>query len=449
MADLPEGRVPSQRESALKREVLVASLLFAAMFFSVAGLGTSLIIRDLGKKETSRLLQTYTTELRELIARIPTTETKKGFLQQTVVTTRLNEFAAEKKFFDSMEIYDDQGNLVYRDDKLRGGQILAGDLHVLGLAPGQQRVETKNRIPIEVPVPIEPGKMGKAVLSVSEAVLEKQAQEFRRELVTKLVGMVGLICLMVALAYLYVLRVIRLSRRIEKEAQNQLRLSYLGLLSSGIAHEIKNPINSIHMNLQMLEEEVSQGAGPEEIRSWLDPIRREIRRLERLVNDFLLYAKPLTPRLETVSLPRLLEDLARLVAEEARAQGVALAVEASPDLPAPETDEGLLRTALLNLVLNAVQASPPGSRVLLRALPGEKAVILEVQDQGEGIPPENRERVFDIFFTTRKGGTGLGLPIARRLAETLGGDLSLAPCEGKGACFRLTLPLSEKGRGTS
>jgi len=72
-----------------------------------------------------------------------------------------------------------------------------------------------------------------------------------------------------------------------------------------------------------------------------------------------------------------------------------------------------------------------------------------VQDEGEGIPPENRERVFDIFFTTRKGGTGLGLPIARRLAETLGGDLSLAPCEGKGACFRLTLPLSEKGRGTS
>lgn len=449
MADLSEARIPSPRESALKREVFVASLLFAAMFFSVAGLGTSLIIRDLGKKETTRLLQTYTAELRDLIAKIPTTETKKGFLQQTVVTTRLNEFAAEKKFFDSMEIYDDQGNLVYRDDKLRGGQILAGDLHVLGLAPGQQRVETKNRIPIEVPVPIEPGKMGKAVLSVSEAVLEKQAQDFRRELVTKLVGMVGLICLMVALAYLYVLRVIRLSRRIEKEAQNQLRLSYLGLLSSGIAHEIKNPINSIHMNLQMLEEEVSQGAGPEEIRGWLEPIRREIRRLERLVNDFLLYAKPLAPRRETVSLPRLLEDLARLVSEEARAQGVALVVEASPELPAPETDEGLLRTALLNLVLNAVQACPPGSRVHLRAHPGEREVVLEVQDEGEGIAPENRERVFDIFFTTRKGGTGLGLPIARRLAEALGGTLTLAPSSGTGACFRLTLPLAEKDRGSS
>lgn len=448
MAGFPEENAVASRQSSLQREGILAALVFAAIFLTVIGFGATIIIRDLGKRETAKVLQGYSEELRALMARIPTTEVQKGFKEQTIVTTRLNEFAAEKKFFESVELYDEKGTLVFRDDRLKGGQILGGDVDVLGLKPGQQRVETKNRIPIEVSVPMEPGKMGRAVLSVSESLLIKQADEFRRELITKFVLLVALILLMVGLAFIYVLRVLKLSRRMEQEAQSQLRLSYLGLLSSGIAHEIKNPINSIQMNLQMLEEEVVSGASQEDVRSWLDPIRKEIRRLERLVNDFLLYARPLSPTIQTTSLQRVLEELRRLVSEEAKASGVALRVDVAEDLPSIETDEGLLRTALLNLVLNAIQASPAGGEVRVSAvLDGSGETSVEVRDNGPGVPEDQRERVFDIFFTTRQGGTGLGLPIARRLAETLGGSLSIVGPSSEGACFRLVLPAEAPPHG--
>ncbi len=448
MAGFPEENRLVSRQSALRREGILASVVFAAMFLAVVGFGATIIIRDLGKRETAKVLQGYSEELRALMARIPTTEVQKGFKEQTIVTTRLNEFAAEKKFFESVELYDEKGVLVFRDDRLKGGQLLGGDVEALGLKPGQQRVETKNRIPIEVSVPMEPGKMGRAVLSVSESVMIRQADEFRRELITKFLLLLAVILTMVGLAYVYVLRVLKLSRRMEQEVQNQQRLSYLGLLSSGIAHEIKNPINSIQMNLQMLEEEVASGASQEDVRSWLDPIRKEIRRLERLVNDFLLYARPLSPTIETTSLQRVLEELRRLVHEEAKASGIRLRVEVPEDLPSLETDEGLLRTALLNLVLNAIQASPNGGEVRITAISeggGETAV--EVIDEGPGVPEDQRERVFDIFFTTRQGGTGLGLPIARRLAETLGGRLSIVGPPESGARFRLVLPAEVPSRG--
>jgi len=427
--------------SAYRREMIWASILFAFIFLTVLGLGSSIIISDLSNKEVFKMLNGYSKELEESLARVPTTQTLTGFQQQKIVSTRLNEFLTDKKIFESVELYDAQGHLVPLEDRLKAGYLVPG-ADPKGLRPGEQEVETRNRIPISVPIPIEPGKMGTAILSVSQDVLARQATQFRNEMVVRLVVLMGIISMLLGLAFIYVLRLLRLTRRIEAEAQDQQRLSYIGLLSSGIAHEVKNPLNSIQMNLQLLEEEAASGTTPERLHTWIEPIQREIRRLERLVNDFLLYARPLTATAQPVRVQPVLESIAGLVAEEARQRGVRIAVEVPKDLPVLTTDESLLRTALMNLVFNAVQALDGGGTVTLRASAEGMVVRFEVTDDGPGIPADRREQIFEIFFTTKAGGTGLGLPIARRIVEALGGTLSLEEGE-PGARFRVTLPWTQ------
>ncbi len=435
----PLGTPLESRRSAYRREVLWASVLFAFIFLTVLGLGSSIVISDLSNKEVFKMLNGYGRELEESLARVPTTRTLTGFQQQKIVTTRLNEFMTDKKIFDSFELYDDKGNLVHQEDRPVGGKIILGE-DPSGLQKGQEQIETSPRVPIAVRVPIEPGKMGTAILSVSQDVLARQATRFRNEMVVRIVLLMGIILFLLGLAFIYVLRLLRLTRRIESDAQDQERLSYLGLLSSGIAHEVKNPLNSIQMNLQLLEEEAASGATQEQVHGWIVPIQREIRRLERLVNDFLLFARPLNAGAQEVRARLLLESIAELVAEEARQKGVRIVVEAEEDLPLLMTDESLLKTALLNLVFNAVQAMEGGGTVTLRASSEGKAAIFEVADDGPGISDDRREKIFDIFFTTKAGGTGLGLPIARRILEGLGGSLDLLDREGPGACFRAALP---------
>ena len=442
MARKRHGIPIEHRRSAYRRELLWASVLFSGIFLVVLGMGSRIIIKELSNKEVFKMLHGYTMKLEQSLEKVPKTETLTGIKQQKIITTRLNEFLSDQKIFDSVELYDENGNLVQHFDTLKAGYLVPGK-DPKGLQPGQQEIETANRIPISVKVPIEAGKFGTAILSVSEEVLARQATEFRNDMLVKIVGLVAIISLLLLLAFLYVLRLLRLTRRIEAEAQDQERLSYLGLLSSGIAHEVKNPLNSIQMNLQLLEEEAATGASHEQIHDWIVPIQREIRRLERLVNDFLLFARPLNAETQEVRADVLLGSIAELVAEEARHKGVHLVVEAPGDLPVVSTDESLLRTAILNLVFNAVQAIECTGTVTLRAALEGKTAVFEIADDGPGIPEERREKAFDIFFTTKSGGTGLGLPIARRILEGLGGDLDLVDSEGPGATFRATLPLSQ------
>ncbi len=427
------------RRSAYKREVVWASVLFAFIFLAVLGLGSAIIITDLSNKEVSQMLHGYGEELQKSVENVPTTQTVKGFQQQKIVTTRLSEFLTDKKIFDSYDLYDENGNFLRHEDQLKAGYLLNG-ADPSGLQKGQQEVVTGTRIPIRVKVPIEPGKLGTAILSVSEDVLARQATQFRNDMVTKIMGLIAVISLLLTLAFAYVLRLLKLTRRLEADAQDQQRLSYLGLLSSGIAHEVKNPLNSIQMNLQLLEEEATSGSAPEKLHAWIEPIQREIRRLERLVNDFLLFARPLTSNPQPVQVNLILNSIADLVTEEARQRGVHMHVEVPEDLPVTVTDESLLRTALMNLVFNAIQALQNGGNVVLRANVENGRWVFDVEDDGPGVPPDKQEEIFQIFFTTKAGGTGLGLPIARRIMEGLGGNLSLADRPGGGTRFRATLP---------
>jgi signal transduction histidine kinase len=448
VVEFPGGpEVTQKRVSAFKRELVWSAILFALMFGTVLALGSLILLRDLGDKEVIRMLNTYSKDLETQLKQVPSTQTLKGYQQQKVTVTRLNLFMAERKIFDSYKLYDEQGKLVKQGEVLRDGTFVEGDPPE-NLLPGQAQTTFSKKIPMVVDVPIEQGKVGKAIFSVSQEVLTRQAQEFRKEMMVKVLVMGCTILLLLAAAYLYVLRLLRLSRRIEFDAQKQERLSYLGLLSSGMAHEIKNPLNSIQMNLQLLEEEVLSGGDRESVRSWIDPIRKEIRRLEHLVNDFLLYARPMQPECRPFTVGPFLQAIAHFLEGEAAQRGVSLEVRVAPELPEICADEGLLRTALMNLVLNAIQSMPSGGKVRMDAGREGDRLRMDVVDTGPGIPLEKVEDIFQIFVTTKPGGTGLGLPIARRIAESHGGSLRAVPSGERGgkdgACMRMEVLLGDK-----
>jgi signal transduction histidine kinase len=218
------------------------------------------------------------------------------------------------------------------------------------------------------------------------------------------------------------------------------RLSALGELSAGLAHEIRNPLASIEGAVQIL----GRRELPEETRQeFTDLAYREVVRLKGLLTNFLEFARPAPPRLVASDVGPLLESVAKLASETATMAKVVLRIEAAGDLPPIAVDVEQIKQVLLNLVINAIQAMPNGGHITLRAARDRENVQVEVEDQGVGIPAENLERVFDPFFTTRSSGTGLGLSIAYQIVSQHGGHISAGPNPQHGMTFSVTLPVAK------
>ena len=244
---------------------------------------------------------------------------------------------------------------------------------------------------------------------------------------------------LLVLASFYVVHLIRKNRRLEQARQSAARASYVGLLASGLAHEIRNPLNAMNMNLQMLEEEL-QLADPEQA-ELLDSTKSEIKRLERLVNNFLSYARPARPRFEARDLNQVVGQVVRLLDADFRQSEVKLVVDSEPLLPKVEIDETQLKQALINLMVNARQVLCNGGTVRVRTRAGSHGdAVVEIEDDGPGIATEVQQRIFDVFYSSRGGGTGLGLPIAKQIVERHGGSIELHSVEGRGTTFRIRLP---------
>ena len=219
------------------------------------------------------------------------------------------------------------------------------------------------------------------------------------------------------------------------------RLSALGELSAGLAHEIRNPLGSIEGAMQILCRPELPAETRQEFR---DLGQKEVNRLKGLLTNFLDFARPQTPRRSLTEPSQLLESVARLAAETAKMSEVQVRIESPDAVPAVSLDPEQMKQVLLNLVINAIQAMPAGGEVVLRTLNKTDAVILEVQDGGTGIPPEDLERVFNPFVTTRPGGTGLGLSIAYQIVTQHGGHIAARRNPEKGMTFRVTLPLGSE-----
>ncbi len=230
-------------------------------------------------------------------------------------------------------------------------------------------------------------------------------------------------------------------RRIENEIELSRRLAAIGRLTSGVAHEVKNPINAIVVHLELLREKMRE-IDPDTSRH-MDIIGREIHRLDRVVQMLVDFNRPVELRLSDFDLRRVIEDVALLASPEAARQGVQVETHLT-EWPLPVRADGdLIKQALLNVVLNGVQAMSGGGVLSIVARQQEDAASIEVHDQGTGIPPELRDKVFNLYFTTKKSGSGIGLAMTYRVLQLHNGALDFVTEVGKGTTFRLILPLAE------
>jgi two-component system, NtrC family, sensor histidine kinase HydH len=220
------------------------------------------------------------------------------------------------------------------------------------------------------------------------------------------------------------------------------RLSAAGRLAASLAHEIRNPLASISGAAGIL----SRGAAPPEyVHDSLDIIQKESQRLNKLLTSFLNFANPRSPRLQRTDPAALLHSVALLAAHVAEERRVTL-VQEPRDLSSDiECDPEQLKQVLLNLVLNAIEASPADSAVNLSIHSEGDRLLIEVADQGAGIAGEMADRIFDPFFTTKTTGTGLGLAISSMIVSHHGGALSFRNNADRGATFRVELPVRQEG----
>lgn len=234
-------------------------------------------------------------------------------------------------------------------------------------------------------------------------------------------------------------------RQAHRELQENLetikradRLSALGQLSAGLAHEIRNPLASIEGAVTVLQRE---SASEERRREFLDIIQKESRRLSRLLTRFLKFARPSDPDPQVIDIANLLDSVISLARHADGANRVDLRKEIEPGVSTAKCDPEQIKQVLLNLVMNAVQAMPRGGTILLRVREDETQITMDVEDQGTGIDPVSVERVFDPFFTTKDTGTGLGLSVAYQIVRRHGGNLTIPRNSPNGATFRVSLPL--------
>jgi signal transduction histidine kinase/type II secretory pathway pseudopilin PulG len=227
--------------------------------------------------------------------------------------------------------------------------------------------------------------------------------------------------------------------RISRQLQVSERLAALGRVTAGVAHEVKNPLNSMRLWLENLKECLP--AGEEMPRQAVAVLDSEIDRLDSVVKRFLDFMRTPEMRLEETQI----EDLLREIAEVARPQldRAGVQVETSyADLPPLNVDRALIKQALLNLVLNAIEAMPQGGKLTLALERRGDQAEIRVTDTGKGIPPEQRTRVFQLFFTTRPGGSGIGLASAYRAVQLHDGEIDFDSEVGRGTTFRIDLPLA-------
>jgi signal transduction histidine kinase len=235
----------------------------------------------------------------------------------------------------------------------------------------------------------------------------------------------------------------------ERELVRSERLAAVGKMAAMITHEVRNPLSSIGLNAELLDEELghmsAERAG--EARQLLRAITREIDRLTAITEEYLSFARLPKPRLASASMAAVVDDLARFVREELLAMNVELIVEHARDLPAAPLDEGQVRQALLNLVryaAEALAASGGGGHVWIRTRSAADAIVVEVADDGPGIPAELADRLFDPFVSTKQGGTGLGLALTQQIVKDHGGVIRVSRTPGTGATFTFELPLSSR-----
>lgn len=230
----------------------------------------------------------------------------------------------------------------------------------------------------------------------------------------------------------------------QASGDGEKRLAWLGTLAGGLAHEIKNPLSTMAINLSLLQEDFARTESTREKRALrkIEVLQREVKRLERILADFLAYARGVELDLQPTDLAEKLSELLEFLDAELRAGRIVVHTHFEADLPPVLVDRHRLRQACLNLIVNARQAMPEGGELVLVTRRLGDHAVLEVIDNGCGMDEATRERCFDAYFSTKKGGSGLGLPTVRRIAEEHGGEVWVESEVRRGTRFLMSLPFA-------
>jgi len=238
---------------------------------------------------------------------------------------------------------------------------------------------------------------------------------------------------------LVTLRDVESLERIGNQLQVSERLAALGRVTAGVAHEVKNPLNSMRLWLEVLKANMPTDPEPQQAVKMLDS---EIDRLDRAVKTFLNFTKPVELRLEETDIRPLLQDVIDAARPSIVKAGVDLRVDLPSEFPTLLLDQQLIHQAMLNLVLNASEFTPRGGRITLALRRSSDTAIISVADSGKGISPEDQKKIFQLFFTTRPGGSGIGLANAFRFVQLHNGQIEFESEVGRGTTFRVELPLA-------
>ena len=244
-----------------------------------------------------------------------------------------------------------------------------------------------------------------------------------------------------------ILRDITASRRTTQQTIESERFTALTLLAAGVAHEIGNPLNSLHIHLQLIERKIRKLRDTEEKRELQESIniaRAEINRLDSIVTQFLRAIRPSKPRLHPENINRLVEETVRFFEPEIQDRDIVVETELRPDLPPLELDRDQMKQVFYNVIKNSFEAMKRRGILRIRTDRDDTHVKVSFTDTGGGISAENLSRVFEPYFTTKVAGSGLGLLIVRRIVREHGGELAIESSEGKGLTLTLRLPLLDR-----
>lgn len=439
-------------EPSGSRRLLVAAVVFGVfVLFDIALFGW-LIDRSLSQRELKKILLETRSEAQGIAQVLAGRAQQEGKDLYTAIAleretqTYIDSVLRQRDIVQTVEIIDRDGVLVFRS---RNEATLPEPLGRPAPVPlsrehepqvEKKTVETLSNYDVAVPI----ADLGMLHIGISPTELEHRIGVLRADL-TRQASLVGGVTIALLLsAYLLIWWLWRRGQRFEAQAVEAERLAYIGSLASGLAHEIRNPLNSLNLNMQLLAEEDSDSrAAAGSRRRLLTITRSEIQRLERLVSDFLSYARPRPLELERVTAVALLEHCLEVLAGEIEARGARVEIEDRADGAEVRVDRAQLGQLLLNLAQNALAATQGTGRAPLVRLNCHRhggRVVLEVIDNGVGIPPKELEKIFELFYSTRKGGTGLGLAIVQRIARAHDAELAVQSTLGVGTSVSVSLP---------
>ena len=246
--------------------------------------------------------------------------------------------------------------------------------------------------------------------------------------------------------HVMILRDITESRRTAQQTIESERLNALMLLAAGVAHEIGNPLNSLHIHLQLMERSVQElhDGAKEELEQSIEVARSEVNRLDSIVTQFLKAIRPSRPQLRPENVNTIVEEAVRFFSPELQDREIVVEQELHSDLPLLQLDRDQMKQALYNVIKNSLEAMRRHGTLRIRTEVDDTHVIIRFVDTGGGMSAENLSRVFEPYFTTKPSGTGLGLLIVRRIVREHGGELSIESSEGKGLTLTIRLPYIDK-----